>query len=99
MSNFIEKKSDKSYILHLRIKPNSKMQRITINGKFLTISLRSKPIQNRANKELLDLLKKKLKISLNQIQIISGLKSSNKIIKLEFPIKINEEALIRKFIH
>jgi len=98
MSNFIEKKSDKSYILHLRIKPNSKKQAITTNGDHLTIYLRSKPIQNRANKELLDLLRKKLKISSTQILIISGIKSTNKTIKIEFKTKINEKDIIQNLI-
>ena len=53
------------------------------NEDFLTISLCSKPIQNKANKELLNLIKKKLKISSSKIQIISGTKSSNKTIKID----------------
>lgn len=99
MSNFIEKKSDNLYILHLSIKPNSKMQRITTNGKYLTISLQSKPIKNKANKELINLIKKKLEISSNRIEIISGSKSSTKIIKLHFLGEINEDLVITKLLN
>lgn len=98
MPGFFEGKSDNSFILHLQVKPNSKKQTIVDNEDFLTISICSKPIQNKANKELLNLIKKKLKISSNQIQIISGFKSSNKTIKIKFPIKINEKDIIQKLI-
>ncbi len=79
--SYFEKKSEKKYLIKLYIKPNSKNQKIVDDGEFLTIFLNSKPIQNKANKELINFLKKKLEISSNKIQIISGLKSSNKIIE------------------
>jgi len=94
--NFLEKHSDTIYTIRLNVKTNSKNQNIVNNGDFLTIFLHSKPIQNKANKELLNLVKRKLKISLNQIQIISGLKTQNKIIKITFLEKIEEKELIRK---
>ena len=55
---FIEKKSEITFLLHINVKPNSKKQKIIDNSECLTIFLRSKPIQNRANKELISLLKK-----------------------------------------
>lgn len=93
---FIEKKSDKTYFLHLNVKPDSKKFNIVKNGKYLTIYLLSKPIKNKANKELIDILRKKLKISSNQVQIVSGLRSNNKIIQLDFTKKILMEEIINK---
>jgi len=81
---FLEKVRDFSYVVHIKVKPNSKQQAIIDNEEFLTILVRSKAIQNKANIELINLMKKKLEISSNQIQIISGLKSSNKIIQINF---------------
>ncbi len=93
---YIERKSDKIYFLHLNVKPNSKKFNIMENGKTFTIYLLSKPVKNKANKELVNILRKKLNIPSNQVQIVSGLKSNNKIIKLDFTKKINEEEIIKK---
>ena len=81
---FLEKVRDFSYVVHIKVKPNSKKQAIINNEEFLTILVRSKAMQNKANIELINLIKKKLEISSNQVQIISGLKSSNKIIQIKF---------------
>lgn len=94
--NFIESQSDKIYFLHLNVKPNSKKFNIVENGKTLTIYILSKPVKNKANKELVNILRKKLNISSSQVHIISGLKSNNKIIKLDFTKKITEEEIIKK---
>lgn len=96
--DFLKKHSDTIYFISLNVKTNSKNQRIVNNGDLLTIFLNSKPIQNRANKELINLLKRKLKISSNQIQIISGSKTQDKLIKISFLEKIKVEEVIRKLI-
>ena len=94
--NFLEKLSESIYIIRLNVKTNSKTQKMVNNEEFLTIFLNSKPIQNKANKELINLLKKKLKISSNQIQIISGSTSKEKLIKISFLKKIEKEELISR---
>ncbi|MHA1661332.1 MAG: DUF167 domain-containing protein [Promethearchaeota archaeon] len=94
----LEKKSDDCFLLRIHVKPNSKAQNIITNGDFLRINLRSKAIKNKANKELLNLLKKKMKIHSNQIIIKSGLKSTNKIIELKFKGQINEHDLIKRLL-
>lgn len=94
--DFIERQSDNSYFLTLNVKPNSKKFNIVKNGKTLTIYLVSKPIKNKANKELINFLRKKLKIPSNQVHIVSGLKNNNKIIKLDFTEKISSEEIIEK---
>ncbi len=67
---FLEKIRDSSYVVHVKVKPNSRKQDVISNGEFLTIFVRSKAIQNKANKELINLINRKLKISSNQIKII-----------------------------
>lgn len=95
---FIERKPFNAFILHLYIKPNSKSQEIIDDGDYLKIKLRSKPIQNKANIELLNLLRKKLKILSNQIKIISGLKRAHKTIKINFSKNIDEQEIIKKIL-
>lgn len=91
--NNINKISDKIYRINIHVKPNSKVQDIKLEPDFLTIQLKSKPIQNKANKELLNLIKKTLKISSSQISIISGHKSSDKILEIAFREDIDEKKL------
>ena len=95
---FLEKIRDMSYVIHVKIKPNSKKQDIINNGEFLTILVRAKAIQNKANKELINLIKKKLKISSNQIQIISGLKGSDKVIQINFLEDVETREIYNKLI-
>ena len=94
----IEQQTGNSFFLRVNVKPNSKKQDILIDGDFLIIKIRSKALQNKANKELLNLLKTKLKLPSNHIQLISGLKSTKKVFKLGFSTEIDEEAIIEKLL-
>ncbi|MFX1273519.1 MAG: DUF167 domain-containing protein [Promethearchaeota archaeon] len=94
MPKYIEKKDDNSFILHVQVKPNSKKQDIMIESESITIYVRSRAIQNKANKELVNFLRKKFKISSHQIKIISGLKTSKKIIEFNFTQQLNENQFL-----
>ena len=93
---FLEQRSNTNFVLRLNVKTNSRSQKIINNGDVLTIFLKSKPVQNKANKELIALIGKKLNISSNQIHIISGLKSKDKLIKIAFLRNIEEEEIVDK---
>jgi uncharacterized protein YggU (UPF0235/DUF167 family) len=93
---FLQKLSGNNYQLRVNVKLNSKKQEMVYNGKFLTISLRSKAIQNKANKELINLIKNKLELSLDQIRITSGVKNSNKLIKLTLDESVDEKDIYDK---
>lgn len=97
--NFLQKNSDTNYIISLHVKTNSKSQKIVNNGDFLTFYLNSEPKQNKANRELVNLIKKKLNISSNQIRIISGLKSSDKLIRITFLKNTDALGVISKLIN
>ena len=94
----IEEISKNLYILHVNIKTDSKKQEIIDNGEFLTILIQAKPIKNKANIELINFLKKRLNIASNQIKILTGLKSSNKSIQIEFLEKTEKQSIIRKLL-
>lgn len=95
---FIETYSDTNFIIKLNVKTNCKTQKVIIYDDFLTILLKSKPIQNKANKELLNLLKMKLNVSSNQIKIISGSKKPDKIIRLNFSENTEEREILGKLL-
>jgi len=94
--SFIEKKSDLSYVLTIYVKPNSHRQNIEPDGEFLAISLKSRARRNKANKELMKLLQKKLDINANQISFLSGVYNEDKIIQVDFLKEIDKEELIEK---
>jgi len=99
--HYIKKISDNEFIINLFIKPSSKNQQIfrpLSEDKYLTISLRSVPNKNKANIELLKLLKKKLRNMVDQIQIISGYKNQFKIVKLTTLKSAEEKDLINLLI-
>ena len=61
----------------------------------LLIKLKSAPENNRANIELIKLIKKRLDISYNDIQIISGRTSKTKYIEILNLDKITFENLLK----
>ena len=71
-------------IINIKVKPNSKKQEIVKidNSKYL-ISLKEKPENNKANIELIKLLKKYFKVDSNDIKIIKGLRSKNKLVEIK----------------
>lgn len=98
--SLIKKKSDTTYILNIRVKPNSRAQKVRIDydSNLIIISLVSKPLQNKANNELIQLLKKQLEIDSDQIRFISGLKGTYKVIQIKFKEKRKEEEIIKKLL-
>jgi len=98
MTKFLEQLVDNSFFLRVSVKPNSKKQDIFINGDFLTIQVRSKALQNKANKEVLNLLRKKLNVSSNQLHIVLGSKNTNKTIQISFSTEIDEKEVIKRLL-
>ena len=94
--NYIKQVSENEFVINLFIKPNSKKQEIlnpTAEDEFLVIYIRSVAQKNKANVELIKLLKKKVRNQLDQIQIISGHKTQIKKIKLTTTEPIEEEQI------
>ncbi|MHA1687912.1 MAG: DUF167 domain-containing protein [Promethearchaeota archaeon] len=92
----IEKKSDHEFLLECHVIPNAKKQSISLDEEKIKITLTSSPQKFKANKELITLLRKKLRINSENIQIISGNRSRDKIVKIYFSEKITENKLIHQ---
>jgi uncharacterized protein (TIGR00251 family) len=68
----------------VKVKPNSKQQKITEEEDgSLTISLKSPPVDGKANEELIKLLSKKFHVPKSSIRIKSGLSSRQKLIEID----------------
>ena len=71
-------------ILRVKVKPNSKQQSIQMaEDGSLVITLKSPPMEGKANEELIKLLAKELNVTKSKIQIRSGLSSRQKLIEIE----------------
>lgn len=59
-------------IIRLKIIPNSSRNEFIWDNNVLKIKITAQPIENKANKALIELLSKQLKIAKSNIQIIKG---------------------------
>jgi uncharacterized protein (TIGR00251 family) len=67
----------------VKVKPNSKQQKITEEEDgSLTINLKSPPVDGKANQELIKLLAEKFNVPKSSIRIKSGLSSRQKVIEI-----------------
>ena len=68
----------------IKVKPNSAQQKITKKADgSLTISLKSPPVDGKANAELIKLLAKKFSIPKSRITIKLGLSSRQKLVIID----------------
>lgn len=78
---FLEEKQD-SLILSLFVRPNSRKEQILIEADKITILITEPPIEGKANKTILKILSKFLKVPVSKIEIIKGIKSHDKKIAI-----------------
>lgn len=72
--------------LHIKVKPNAKQQSIQIAEEgSLIVSLKSPPVEGKANAELIKILAAEFKVAKSDIQIKSGLSSKYKRVEIDIP--------------
>ncbi len=88
-------KNDRQYlVINIKVEPRSSHPGIAgPYGEGLKVKLTSPPVEGRANEELIEILAKEFKISKKDVEIISGKKSKNKIVRL-LGVKSREELKI-----
>lgn len=64
--------TEKGLIIRVKIIPNSSKNEIISKNDYLKIKITAQPIENKANKALIEFLAKKFKIAKSNIQIIKG---------------------------
>ena len=89
-------KSSKQYlVINIKVEPRSSHPGIAgPYGEGLKVKLTSPPVEGRANEELIEILAKEFKIRKKDVEIISGKKSKNKIVRL-LGVKSREELKIK----
>lgn len=86
--SFLKKINEFTYQISLFVKPGSNRQYIRQDENHLIVSLKSQPVKNKANKELMSLLKKKINIPNIDISILTGISKKEKVIQISFNEKI-----------
>ena len=67
-------------LLNVKIVPNSSKNDIIIEKEFVKVKVTAQPIENKANKALVEFLSKNFKIPKTNIQIVKGETSKDKTI-------------------
>jgi len=71
-------------IIYLKVKPNSKFENVEkIDDKNFVVHIKKPPIDNKANKELIEALTKFFGVPKSQINIIKGSRSKSKMIDIK----------------
>ena len=77
------KDTQNGLVLVIRISPNSSKNEIITTGEIIKIKITAQPIENKANKALINFLSKYLKIPKTAIEIIKGETSKDKTILIK----------------
>ncbi len=76
--------SSNDLMLNVRVGPRS--SRAGISGSYgdgIKVNLKSPPVEGRANRELIEILAKEYGIPKRDIDIVSGMSSKNKVVRLK----------------
>ncbi len=76
------KVTEQGIVLTIKIVPNSSKNDIIIEEDFVKIKITAQPVENKANKALIEFLSKMLKVPKTKIEIIKGLTSKEKTISI-----------------
>jgi hypothetical protein len=77
------KNCDDGVILKIRISPNSAKNQVIISDDMIKIKVTAQPIENKANKAVIQYLSKLVKIPKTSISILKGETSKEKTILLK----------------
>ena len=85
------KEVEEGLIIRIKIVPNSSKNDIIIEDEFIKVKVTAQPIENKANKALIEFLAKRFKVPKTSIEILKGDTSKEKT--LFFKINNNEKRL------
>ena len=69
--------------INVRIKPRSSRSRVEKTEDGYVVYVTEAPIENKANKALVEALSDHLGIPKSRIRIVAGLKSKNKVVEID----------------
>ena len=72
------KETSDGLLIRIKIVPNSSKNDLIIEDEFIKVKVTAQPIENKANKALVEFLSKKFKVPKTSIQIVKGDTSKEK---------------------
>ncbi len=87
---------DDGLIIKIKIVPNSSKNDIILEEGFIKVKVTAQPIENKANKALVEFLSKSFKFSKSNIEIIKGDTSKEKTLLLRISDKEKQKAIISR---
>ena len=83
-------------IINIRVSPNASKNEIIISDDMIKLKITTQPLEGKANKAVIELLSKQLKVPKSNFEIVKGQTSKDKtiLIKLSNPDKVTE---VQKF--
>ncbi len=90
------KQTDKGLLITLKIVPNSSKNSIIIEEDFIKVKITAQPIENKANKALIEFLSKELKIPKTAIEIVKGDTSKDKTLFFHISGQAKRDMVISK---
>ena len=83
-------------IVKIKIVPNSSKNDIVLEEEFVKVKVTAQPIENKANKVLIEFLSKSFKIPKTSIEILKGETSKEKTILLGTTDKLKQAEIIAR---
>ena len=77
------KEVETGLIIKLKIVPNSSKNSIILEDEFIKVKVTAQPIENKANKTLVEFISKRFKIPKTNIEILKGDTSKEKTLLLK----------------
>lgn len=81
-------------IIKVKIVPNSSKNDLILEGEFIKVKVTAQPIENKANKALIEFLSKKFKIPKTSIEIVKGETSKDKTLLLKTNDAIKKSGIV-----
>ena len=80
-------------LVKIKIVPNSSKNEIVLEEEFIKVKITAQPIENKANKALIEFLSKKFRIPKSSIEIVKGETSKEKTLLFRVSEKKKREEL------
>ena len=88
------RETEHGLIIRLKIVQNSSKNEIILEDEFIKVKVTAQPIENKANKALIEFLSKQFKIPKTKIQILKGETSKEKTVLLNTDDLTKNSAII-----
>lgn len=90
------KEIETGLLITLKIIPNSSRNELIIDENFIKVKLTAQPIENKANKALVEYISKSLKVPKSNIEIVKGNTSKDKTVFISVTDKSKKDFIISK---